>query len=47
VDEETGLSYIAMEYIEGRSLKNLSAAFAGRRGDDAAITALDYAHAQA
>lgn len=52
VDENTGLSYIAMEYIEGRSIKDLQAsAYAFTFSEVARIgnaiaAALDYAHSK-
>ena len=52
VDEGTGLSYIAMEYIQGRSLKELQKASYAftfveiARVGAAIATALDYAHAR-
>jgi len=52
VDESTGLSYIAMEYIEGRSIKDLQASgYAFTFSEVARIgtaiaAALDYAHSR-
>ena len=52
VDEDTGLSFIAMEYIEGRSLKEMLQAGHAFTAVDVAMVgaaiadALDYAHAQ-
>jgi len=52
VDEKTGLSYIAMEYIEGRSIKDLQASSYAftysevARIGNAIAAALDYAHSK-
>ncbi|MBP1621269.1 MAG: serine/threonine protein kinase [Acidobacteria bacterium] len=52
VDDDTGLSFIAMEYIEGRSLKEMLQAGHAFSAIDVAMIgaavadALDYAHAQ-